>query len=168
MQVKMSLQSYVEQKLADPVPHPTSQYFPLFNEESLEKLVPLWDDKWEMFHNPLHALSYVLDPEYFCCQDLQCDPYLTTEIRKALKALYPNPEERADIEAEIHLMRSKFRLDPDFEILGSKVPAHTLWADTYINKTLMPLAKRLLSQVCSSSACERCWSNYSFIHSDRR
>ena len=33
---------------------------------------------------------------------------------------------------------------------------------------LQQVAMRLLSQVASASACERCWSAYDFIHSARR
>ena len=33
---------------------------------------------------------------------------------------------------------------------------------------LQKVAMRVLSQVASSSACERCWSVYDFIHSARR
>ena len=166
MQVKKSIDDYVERKKASE--QAQGRYFPLFTDEEMESLTALWERKWEMFHNPLHALAYVLDPEYFCCQDLAGDMYMTGEIRKALDALCQDLEERAIMESEILLMRIKHRSNELLERLGSKLPAHMLWSETYINDTLKPLAMRLLSQVVSSSASERCWSNYSFIHSDRR
>jgi hypothetical protein len=44
------------------------------------------------------------------------------------------------------------------------------WWDAYGRETprLQDFARRVLSAVSSSSACERLWSNYDFIHSDRR
>lgn len=44
------------------------------------------------------------------------------------------------------------------------------WWETYGvgAPELQRVAKRILSQVSSSSACERCWSVYDFIHSARR
>ena len=95
---------------------------------------------------------------------------LGDEVNKALHALFPDPEERAEVRTEIINMRLRFRHDKEMELIAKRTPRHLVWQDEtqIISSKLAPLAVRLLSQVSSSSACKRCWSNYGFIHSSRR
>lgn len=137
------------------------------------ELARIWDERWTMMDSALHGAGYCLDPQFMGdmgvggsnAQD-RCFQGLLTMIRRlvpeqdrpAVRGQYANYKARS----------GSFGLPEALED-APNMPAH-LWWDMYGNSAaeLKRFAMKILSQVSSSSACERNWSTYDFIHSRRR
>ncbi|XP_059073592.1 uncharacterized protein LOC131855961 [Cryptomeria japonica] len=143
---------------------------PSFDQETHDIVWNCSLDRWRMLHRPLHSVGFLLNPKWF-----HKKPWLDDEVSTGWKAylgrVYPNREDRTKIKDQL----SKYidgvdnfsHKDVPFDRLNMEPKA--FW-ENYRTKTpeLRNTAIRVLSQVSSSSTCERNWSEYSFIHSVKR
>ena len=144
----------------------------LFNE--LQKLI---EKRWNKMNTPLHMAAYALNPKWYVEREGRVPPIDDPEVKQgfidAIEKIYT--QEQATIIREQFL---DFALisGPTFsnaakaDLLGMAQRSPSGWWRMYGDKTpdIRTLAMRLLSQVASSSAAERNWSTFSFIHSIKR
>ncbi len=141
----------------------------LFNTGDLKAVTEAWQHRWDMMHNPLHSAAFSLDPEFLGKENL-----LTVQVRNETTQVFTKllgGAQPGDLIQDY--MKFKNRQGGWSESIviqsASTCPAHTFWDMFGHNSpSLKPLAMKILSQVVSSSACERSWSTYDFIHNDRR
>ncbi|XP_057859814.2 uncharacterized protein LOC131068603 [Cryptomeria japonica] len=146
-------------------------------EKFFKELEAIVVERWNKMTTPLHLLAYALTPKYYSNQFLdkprRIPPWRDLEVSDGYKAaflrLYLDDDLRDVVTSEFIEFANGNGLSVDALRHRSKKDAHSWW---YFHGTcfqhLQPLAINFLSQVASSSASERNWSTYSFIHSVKR
>ena len=97
------------------------------------------------------------------------DAEIVAERNKCLKRIFPDPDDRKNVNMEFGLFSGIKAYDDDnMEDRWTYDPM--LWWLTYGSSLpmLQTLALKLLGQPCSSSYAERNWSTYGFIYCMRR
>jgi hypothetical protein len=142
------------------------------------------EKRWEMLNIPLHALAYVLTPKYYHASWISSPapgggtkkrphqyPEVQTCYMKALEKLVPDKEECDNIRRQLsHYILSNGAFGTNNAIRDRGNLSSLEWWNMHGGATpqLQRLATQVLSQVVNTSSAERCWSNYSFIHSVKR
>jgi hypothetical protein len=126
--------------------------------------------RWTQLHAPIHGAAYCLDPEYWLDKDTTAENECFGNFLAVIDKAVP--------EADRQLVRQQYSAFKNKEGMfgslaaeadASVLPSWQWWGMYGLNTPeLMRLARRLLAQVTSSSACERVWSTYGFIHSRTR
>ncbi|XP_059064530.1 uncharacterized protein LOC131856678 [Cryptomeria japonica] len=139
---------------------------------------PIVTRRWNIMNTPLHMAAYALNPKWYAPKDGRLPPCDDDEVldgfTRTIDKIYT--EEQASILRAQFLdftnlrgpTLSKPQARLDIAILAQRDPIG--WWTWHGRDTLQLklLATRLLSQVASSSAAERNWSTYGFIHSIKR
>ena len=141
-------------------------------------LYPLIEEKlhgrWNKLNTPLHCAAYALNPKW---HDIQVTgkraPHQDREVMKgfwaAIKKIYGRGEDAAIIRSQWNkFSRGKGKFGSVEALYDMKLkidPIEWWWNHGGEASELQSFAIRLLSQVASSSSCERNWSTYGFIHS---
>ncbi|KAH9292112.1 hypothetical protein KI387_042698 [Taxus chinensis] len=143
-------------------------------------LYPLIKEKvhgrWNKLNTPLHCVAYALNPKWY---DIEVTnkraPYEDREVMKefwvAVKKIYGRGEEASTIRTQWNMFsrgRGQFSTVEALYDMHAKDPIEWWWNHGSEAPELQSFAIRLLSQVASSSSCERNWSTYGFIHSLKR
>jgi hypothetical protein len=140
-------------------------------------VLAIWQRRWGQLDSPLHGAGYCLDPEFI--SDLgvvgndkadSCFQHLLTMINKLVPE---NKEKTVRKTVRGHYANFKARSGafgtPEAWEDARDMPAHQWWEMYGMHAPeLQTLAVKVLSQVSSSSACERNWSAYDFIHNRKR
>ncbi len=117
----------------------------------------------------LHGAAALLNPYLLHDRELADDPDLTIACKRVLQKLCP-ADDYADVVSEFLAFR--VRGPPFHDMLepnNQKLAPHAWWEfEGACAKLLSPIAKRILAQTVSSSACERNWSSYSYVHDKKR
>ena len=131
--------------------------------------------RWELIHSPIHSGGLLLDPEYRLHDysgnsDIQRD--WDVVLNKMIGSGPMHQQKRDLVTCQLVEYRDGTGPFADVTIFASAstLPAHKWWR--VFGRTAAPdlaeIAVKLLSQVASSSCCERNWSTFSFIHSKLR
>ncbi|GLJ27231.1 hypothetical protein SUGI_0533890 [Cryptomeria japonica] len=145
-------------------------------ENNRDKYMPLWDiidRRWDgQMHTPLHAAGYFLNPLLFYKTDfLEIDAEIKQGFFKCMEKMFPDLEkfDAATIELEMYKHAKGF-LSSRAAIQSRKTIQPAAWWASFGDEipNLRWMAVRILSQPCSSSACERNWSVFEHIHSKKR
>ncbi|KAH9329297.1 hypothetical protein KI387_001405 [Taxus chinensis] len=139
-----------------------------------QHIQPIIERRWEKLNTPLHMAAYALNPKWYVERPGRVLPVDDEEVRKGfLKALKKCIMQRMLHESELIgsssliWMATKKSSKIDRTTLAHESPVS--WWRLYGHAGLLrTLAIRLLSQVSSSSASERNWSTYGWIHSLKR
>ena len=93
------------------------------------------------------------------------DAEIAAERNKCLKRIFPDPDDKKNVNMEFGLFSGIKAYDDD-NIEDRWTYDPMLWWSTYGPSLLVlqTLALKLLGQPCSSSCAERNWSTYGFIH----
>jgi len=150
-------------------------------EPSLEfynnEIRPIIQRRWDRMNTPLHMAAYALNPKWYIPRPGRILPIDDPEIKKgfkdAISKMYSAEEGK--------ILRKQWiafaGLRGPFDKHDAKEDRNDLGHDDPIGwwgmhgddaPEIKHLAVRLLSQIASSSAAERNWSTYSFIHSIKR
>jgi hypothetical protein len=126
--------------------------------------------RWAMMRTDLHYAAALLNPFLLDEVVLEDDNDAKEAIISVLRKLTVGGFAFADALSEYQSFRDRrgiFAGLPDVNTLN--LEPHEWW-DLLGGgaRTLSPIAKKILAQVCSSSSCERNWSMYSFVHSKSR
>ena len=124
----------------------------------------------KMMTTDLMCAAALLNPYLQKEVELMDDPDLWAGCRRVLEILCPNEstynaavKEYMDFSMRDGVFANL--RDPD----QSTCSPHVWWqTEGYVGKIIAPIAKRILAQTVSSSACERNWSSYSFVHDKKR
>jgi len=144
----------------------------LFNE--LQKLI---EKRWNKLNTPLHMAAYALNPKWYVEREGRISPIDDPEVKQgfieAIEKMY-TPEQATIFREQFLdfalLSSPVFSRAAKEDLLGMAQRSPSGWWRMYGDKApdIRTLAIRLLSQVASSSAAERNWSTFSFIHSIKR
>jgi hypothetical protein len=132
----------------------------------------IWEKRWEMLHNDMHATGYVLDPEY---QSLDNGQHSNVEVMRGfhniVEKLLPDVEDQVKaIEQLAKYRNSEGEFGRSFvKASAKKLPGWKWWVE-FGSKCpdLQNMAQKVLSQISCASVCERNWSTYDFIHNKKR
>ena len=140
-----------------------------FNDEEVKPLRAAFQARWKLVENDLMYAAALLNPYLLEDQELANDGYATTACKNVFKQIC-KPEEYHDVVKEFMAFRHKeFPFHNMADAQESKLSAHAWWDfEGACAKLLAPIARRILGQPVSSSACERNWSSYSFVHNKSR
>lgn len=123
----------------------------------------------KMMTTDLLCAGALLNPYLLHDKELADDTEVWHGCRRVLKTLCA-PGTYHDVANEY--MAFRMRSAPFHEMLDpteSKCSPFVWWEiEGFVGKLLAPIAKRILAQTVSSSACERNWSSYSFVHDRKR
>ncbi|KAI5076810.1 hypothetical protein GOP47_0008875 [Adiantum capillus-veneris] len=135
--------------------------------QQMNEFIQAW---WLMMHTPLLATTFLLNPKWF-----SKSPNKDGEVMKGWKATLNrvgrSAMEKTQLKAQLSTYIGLQGSFGDPEALDDMQKLSTVsWWENYGEDTplLQRLAIKILSQVCSASACERNWSTYGFIHSVKR
>ena len=137
----------------------------------------LIEKRWNKLNTPLHMAAYALNPKWYMERPNRILPIDDEEVKQgfldAINKMY-SPDEASILREQFidfgTLSPPTFTLDAKRDIKNYAQKKPIGWWRMYGGQVpeLRKLATRLLSQVASSSAAERNWSTYSFIHSVKR
>ena len=145
--------------------------------EFFQEIHKIIEKRWNKLNTSLHMAIYALNPKWYMERPNRVLPIDDEEVKNgfldAINKMY-TPDEANVLRGQFidfgTLSPSSFTQDArrDIKIYAQKNPIG--WWRMYGGdvQELRQLASRLLSQVSSSSAAERNWSTYSFIHSVKR
>lgn len=128
-----------------------------------------------MLHHPLHAAGLLMDPEFQHQPGLLEDKEIAKGWKTVLNKWCKTAGEKHEVSVQLTEFRNKerrFQKCPQNEAMYAGVhstPAWMWWM-TYGNEApeLQAIAIRVLSQVASSGASERNWSDFDYIYTKRR
>jgi len=137
--------------------------------------------RWDKNCIPLHCLAHSLNPKYYSHEWLnggpsrRFPPHMDGEIsqgrKEAFRRIYQDSALLVEVEdafAEFSTGSGRFGGYDVIRDRGLKKP-YSWWANHgATSPPLQRLAMRLLSQVTSSSCCERNWSTYGNLHNVKK
>jgi len=124
-----------------------------------------------MLHTPLHSAGFVLDPEYRLFLQHENEEVLS-DFHSLIERVF-----RDDVQAKVKAVQqhTSYRAGhglfsrPMAEAAAKEMPVFRWWLAFGAHvPELQKVAVRVLSQVTSSSASERNWSTFDFIHTKKR
>lgn len=135
--------------------------------------IPAIDDfykRWDMLRTDLHYAGALLNPFLLDEVMLMDDDEAREAILRVLRKLAVGDQAFASALSEYQAFRDRrgiFGGLPDVNTLN--LEPHEWWDLLGAGaRTLAPIARKILAQVCSASSCERNWSMYSFVHNKSR
>eukprot|EP00253_Pinus_taeda_P016332 PITA_16332 len=125
--------------------------------------------RWKMLHSPLHSIAFLLNPKWF-----HKKPSSDVEVMQNWNTFISRCYDRQDrtalrFELGKYLRSEDHSANEDCAYNRQQLGPVDFWIQYGTGTPLLHrLAIHLLSQVTSSSASERNWSEYAFIHSMKR
>ncbi|XP_031121045.1 uncharacterized protein LOC116024293 [Ipomoea triloba] len=141
-------------------------------EKDYKEIWEIIDDKWDFqMHRHLHAAAYYLNPRCHYSPDFSTHPEIKLGLFHYLDELIPNRDdmEKADLQCNaFHSREGFFGLSQAKSIVHKRTPVE--WWTQYGDGTpeLQKFAVKVLGLTCSSSGCERNWSEFNQVHTKRR
>ncbi|XP_070045907.1 uncharacterized protein [Nicotiana tomentosiformis] len=139
--------------------------------------------RWNKSNTPLHCMAHSLVPKYYHESWLKGesnglrrfalneDIEISQNRLKCFQRYFKNPNDlkKASLEHGAFCCGNGYFGEPHvIDVMGYEEPL-SWWANHGVNAPLLQsLAYKLLSQLASSSCCERNWSTFSLIHSIKR
>ncbi|XP_030934976.1 uncharacterized protein LOC115960295 [Quercus lobata] len=130
------------------------------------------DTRWDkQLHSPLHAAGCFLNPAIYFRPSFKRQNEVQRGLLSTLMRLVPDPDIQDKISSQLDeykksigdfgtslAIRQRERLNPVswWEQFGLGAP------------DLQSFAIRVLSQCCSATSCERNWSTFEYVHSNKR
>jgi hypothetical protein len=133
--------------------------------------VVLWNRE-AMVASDLHYAGALLNPHPIKDMELRDDQNAMARLMRVFQRLTDTAEEFQAVKTEFNLYfhtMSSYYGEHVWSSMGVKEVPHLWWFTSgSVGKLLPRIARRILTQVVSSSSCERNWSSYSFVHSKAR
>jgi hypothetical protein len=129
-----------------------------------------FENRWRLMLNDLHWAGAMLNPLLRGWAPLHEHENSRTILNRVFRRLTPDQDTYVQILHQYQDFlenRGPFAdsIDPNVHA----APLHEWWdAMGGGAKALQTIARRILAQVCSASACERNWSMYSYVHNKSR
>ncbi len=151
----------------------TSEYCPRIkvSTQKYAQVHAIWGKRWEMLHSDMHAVGYVLDPEY---QSPDNGQHSNVEVMRGfhniVEKLLPDVEDQIKaIEQLAKYRNSEGEFGHPFvKASVKKLSGWKWWVEFGLEcPELQSVAQKVLSQISCASLCERNWSTYDFIHNKK-
>ncbi|XP_058076143.1 uncharacterized protein LOC131224790 isoform X1 [Magnolia sinica] len=143
--------------------------------DDARKYGPFWsviDNHWNsLFHHPLYAASYFLNPSYRHRSDFLAHPEVIRGLNECIVRLEPDNGRRVSASMQISdFVSAKADFGSELAIrTRTELEPAAWWQQHGINcLQLQRIAIRILSQRCSSFVCEHSWSSFDQMHSKMR
>ncbi|KAL6584924.1 hypothetical protein OROMI_004213 [Orobanche minor] len=142
------------------------------NTRRYKKIWDIIDLRWDLqLHRPLHAAGYYLNPRFHYDDNFKAGTEVKVGLYKNIERMCPNIETRIKIDEQLEKFRRAdglFGMSMATATIYRKLPG--LWWESYGEecKELQELAIKVLSLTCSATGCERNWSIFDLVHSERR
>ena len=133
----------------------------------MDEIKAIWQQRWDWFRRPIHTVGHILHP-LWRQESQRHDRELNSGWRDYTTKVEIDPVKQDLLETQ--LLRYRDRHDVDFGSPRANLRDAQLrpvsWWEKYGNDCLdlQRIAMRILSQDCSSGACERNWSLFAVIH----
>ncbi|XP_019068334.1 uncharacterized protein [Solanum lycopersicum] len=144
----------------------------IMDEIKCKTFLDIVDKNWKNnLHSPLHSAAAFLNPGIQYNPEVKFLGSIKEDFFRVLEKLLPTPELRRDITTQILLYTrasGMFGCNLAKEAIDTVPPG--IWWEQYGDAapTLQRVAIKILSQVCSTFTCERHWSTFQQIHSEKR
>jgi hypothetical protein len=120
----------------------------------------------------LHYVGALLNLHLIKDMELRDDQNAMAGLMRVFQRVTDTAEEFQAVKAEFNLyfyIMSLYCGEHVWSSMGVKEMPHLWWFTSgSVGKLLPCIARRILTQVVSSSSCERNWNSYSFVHSKAR
>ncbi|KAL0221918.1 hypothetical protein RCL1_001772 [Eukaryota sp. TZLM3-RCL] len=137
-----------------------------------EQIKCMFDTRWKRYSSNLHLACYALDPRNLILN--QDFPQTVIDGFYHVLQMYLSKTQQMDAWLEFQEYKSLTALPPNslqylsVSQIGKKTTLALWWHSMASLPTLSSLARKLVSLVVVSSASERSWSTFGFIHSKAR
>ncbi|KAK8718204.1 hypothetical protein V6N13_045447 [Hibiscus sabdariffa] len=141
----------------------------------VRKYGPFWsviDSNWSsLFHHPLYAAAYFLNPSYRYRPDFLMNPEVMRGLNECIVRLEADNGKKISASMQIpDFVSAKADFGTDLAIsTRNELDPASWWQQHGIScLELQRIAIRILSQTCSSIGCEHNWSAFDQVHIKRR
>lgn len=135
----------------------------------LKEINELWVSRWGDLHTHIHAAAYLVDPEHADDAHAWENRELVEGFTKAAEKLVPQEHKSKILRQLLDFRNRTGPWSRETIALGKELPSYQFWQMFgSLAPELSRFAIKVLSQTSTSSACERNWSTYDFIHNKRR
>lgn len=138
----------------------------LENRARRKDVLEIVEKRTDFILTPVYRAAYALNPQYLYT-DFDSD--VLDDLQSVLKTTLGELEGVKAYAIFSGLYKTRRGLSDSTETATKILPPHEWWkTHGYHLQPLAMVAMRLLAQVPSASACERNWSAYKFVHSQKR
>lgn len=140
-----------------------------FGEQDLHYVEGAWGNRWKQLHSPLHAVGYVLDPEYVDHKDVFAEVEISEGVQKVFEKLAPGDVDKCMNQLRMYRAKEGSFSKPSIWLHAKGMNAYAFWElfGAELGE-LRSVAMKVLAQPVTTSAAERNWSAYEFVHSKKR
>ncbi|KAF1895993.1 hypothetical protein Lal_00046749 [Lupinus albus] len=144
------------------------------NKTKIKPYLEIMDSRWDLqLKRNLHAAGYWLNPQcFFNVEEFEKHKFTTSGLLDVFeKHAHGDPDLLDKLTSEMRIYKDvEFDFGRPAAIRERSKVMPDQWWETYGCRTpnLQKLAVRFLSQTCSASGCERNWSVFEHIHTNKR
>ncbi|KAF1862930.1 hypothetical protein Lal_00009311 [Lupinus albus] len=144
------------------------------NKTKIKPYLEIMDSRWDLqLKRNLHAAGYWLNPQcFFNVEEFEKHKFTTSGLLDVFeKHAHGDPDLLDKLTSEMRIYKdTEFDFGRPAAIRERSKVMPDQWWETYGCRTpnLQKLAVRVLSQTCSASGCERNWSVFEHIHTNKR
>ncbi|XP_061359929.1 uncharacterized protein LOC133303974 [Gastrolobium bilobum] len=144
------------------------------NKKKVEPYMKILDRRWySQLRKNLHAVGYWLNPGcHYNDEEFEKHKFTTSGLLDVIeKYAYGDPDLNSKLTSDMRIFKNA---ELDFGRPSAKRERNTVMLDQWWESygcgapNLQKLVVRVLSQTCSASGCERNWSAFEHIHSNKR
>ena len=139
-------------------------------QELATRALDAFNARWRLMLTDLHWAGGMLNPFLRGWAPLHENEHSRPILNRVLGKLVTSPEDLGTVLNQYQdFIENRGTFADSMHPRGLNVPPHEWWdAMGGGAKALQIIARRILAQVCSASACERNWSMYSYVHNKSR
>ncbi|KAF1881551.1 hypothetical protein Lal_00021403 [Lupinus albus] len=144
------------------------------NKTKIKPYLEIMDSRWDLqLKRNLHAAGYWLNPQcFFNVEEFEKHKFTTSGLLDVFeKHAHGDPDLLDKLTSEMRIYKDvEFDFGRPAAIRERSKVMPDQWWETYrcCTPNLQKLAVRVLSQTCSASGCERNWSVFEHIHTNKR
>lgn len=133
--------------------------------ETVKQLKKKFDERWDFLHQDIHAVGYILDPEFQSHAWME-NAEVTAGFDRFVKRVFGSG---FWLQAKKELLLWHQFADAEALASANDHPAHEFFQLFCSSMPkLQKIAYKVLPLVSSACSCERAWSIFGHVHSDRR
>ena len=159
----MSFLSQVQGKMKD------LQASSFLRREDIKEIRQCFANRWDMLHRPMHAAAYLLHPFFLDDKGASTVSEIQLGWLETVSRLVPANEQKLVFEqmADFRAGRGPWTAINVKTVEG--MSPLSFWETFYVlAPELAKVARRVMNLATTTSAAERNWSEYAFIHDKRR
>lgn len=142
----------------------------LLSEEDIEMMQDAWKRRWNFIYRPLQGAAYLMAPTYLSDTGATAVRELMSGFMDTVEKLVPEEDHTKVLEQLTQFRRMQGQWsNPLAQKLHDVEDQLSLWESFgFLAPELKKLAVKVLSLGCSTSAAERNFRDYAFVHDKKR